>query len=340
MSGGWSSADLKRTSVLRRVPSLGNRHYLSAPGHEGDVCAFEVGRTASSIVVEAVSGRAMTLVPGDVFLAAPGHRESTRWVVGGVPAEGLTPGSDYWVLAESGVIGELIGDSPREKGHLAQVSYVGRVCDDQGEPLNIRQFTASPLRPSTDYGAPIFLVLGTSAEVGKTTAGVAVLRALLQKGHETIVALKATGTSSLTEIARYRDFGAAQVFDCVDFGLPTTYPSIREDAGEIFDAALDVCLSVPTDGIVMECGGDLFGANVPVFLDCLKSRRSALKVVLTAPDTLAALGAIGVLREIGYCVDLITGPCTDTPTLQERTQKMCGIPAVNMAKSRGQVAPI
>ncbi|MFX7167278.1 hypothetical protein ABTI49_19710, partial [Acinetobacter baumannii] len=80
----------------------------------------------------------MALAPGDLFFGTPGDRESTRWVVGSVPSGGLRPGSSYWVLSESGVVGELIGDSPLEKGHLAQVTYRGAVLGDDGEVLDLR----------------------------------------------------------------------------------------------------------------------------------------------------------------------------------------------------------
>src|SRR5690349_5004504 len=122
MNGRTLPADAKRTSVLRRVPVLDAGRYFVVPGFEGDVCAFQMTPEASPIVVEAASGRPMELVPGDIFLATPGYRESTRWVVGGIPQGGLVPGSNYWVLAQSGVIGELIGDSPRQKGHLGRVT--------------------------------------------------------------------------------------------------------------------------------------------------------------------------------------------------------------------------
>jgi hypothetical protein len=39
-----------------------------------------------------------------------------------------------------------------------------------------------------------------------------------------VIAFKATGTSGITEIGAYQDYGAAHLFDYVDFGLPTTYP--------------------------------------------------------------------------------------------------------------------
>jgi hypothetical protein len=215
--------------------------------------------------------------------------------VAAFPAVGSFPGDDYRVLADCGIVGELIDDPALETGHLARVRYLGAVCADRGETLNIRQF-ALTRSSETDRNTPVYLLLGTSGDVGKTTAGVAVLRALRMKGHTTVVALKAIGTASLGEIMRYRDFGAAQPFDCVDFGLPTTYPSGREGIGDIFANALDFYLSLSAKALLVECGGDLFGANVPDFLACLKARCSHLKIVLAAAD---ALGAVG--RERGTC---------------------------------------
>ena len=291
---------------------------------------------ANPIVLESVSGRAMTMAPGDVFLATPGHRESTRWVVGCVPAGGLISGSNYWVLADSGVVGELIGDSPLAKRHLGQVKYHGAVVDDAGQVLTLGQSAMNIDDAAADHSAPLFLILGTSAEVGKTTAGISVLRALRHKGHGTIVALKATGTSSVTEILRYKDFGAAHVFDCVDFGLPTTYPSGRDGMDVVFARSLAAILSIASDAVLVECGGDILGGNVPVFLDCLKRRRSEVRIILAAADALGALGGKRVLEDMGLTISLITGPCSDTPTLRQRTESLCGIPAVNMAQGGGQ----
>jgi hypothetical protein len=35
---------------------------------------------------------------------------------------------------------------------------------------------------------------------------------------------------------------------------------------------------------------------------------------------------------MGLKVDLVTGPCTDTPTALARTQTLCGVTAMNMAR--------
>jgi hypothetical protein len=335
MSGGNLPPNVKRISALRRIPPLEKIRFRAERGGEGDVCAFSLPPDALPITVEAPTGRLLTIAPGDAFLATPGYREARLWAVGGIPAGGLVPGDDYWVLADSGVVGELISYSSLEMGHLGRVRYLGAVCDDRGETLNIRQFGVTGAG-ETDHNAPVYLILGTSGEIGKTTAGVAVLRALRMKGHATVIALKATGTSSFTEIARYLDFGAAEAFDCIDFGLPTTYPVGRQGIIDFLGNALDFCFSLPADAVVVECAGDPVSANAPEFLSCLKARRSDLKIILAAADALGALGAKQALAEIGLAISLITGPCTDTPTLRERTEALCGIPAINLAGSPDQ----
>jgi hypothetical protein len=331
MTGGLRPAGIKWTSVLRRVPPLPTIRPVAARGREGDICAFKLVAEASPTVVEAVSGRAMTLVPGDVFLATPGFRESTRWAAGSVPKAGLTPGRNYWMLADSGVIGELAGAGPLAQNYLQQVEYLGSICRNDGQALNIRHFAAPLPEHPADHGAPVFLVLGTSAEVGKTTAAISVLRALHHKRHSSVVALKATGTSSFSELATYQDFGAAHAFDCIDFGLPTTYPSNRRGISRVFERALDLSLSIPADAVIIECGGDMLGANVPFFLRALKRRRRDTKVILVAADALGALAGKRMLNKMGFAVTLIAGPCTDTPTLQRRTEDLCGTPTMNMA---------
>src|SRR5262249_942436 len=324
---------------LRRVPPLGTIRLRSVCGSEGDICAFDLPHDASPIRVESPTGRMMTIAPGDAFLATPGYRAARRLVVGCIPDGGLVPGNSYWVLSESGVIGELISHppishAPVELQHLGRVRYLGAVCGDEGETLNIRQFGVTGLG-GTDRNTPVYLILGTSSEVGKTTAGVAVLRPLRLQGHA-VVALKATGTSSFTEIAKYLDYGAAEAFDCIDFGFPTTYPVGRREISNIFCNALDYCLSLPADALVVECAGDPVSANAPELLSCLKARRSDIKVTLAAADALGAMGAKRALAEIGLKISLITGPCTDTPILREWTEALCRIPATNLARGLDQ----
>jgi hypothetical protein len=330
LEGGALPRNVKTTSVLRRVCLPPELYYVKVHGLEGQVCAFQLA-TSSKIFIEAVSGRLQTLLPGDVFLATPGHRESNIVLVGGVPKEGLVPEKMYWVISDSGVVGELITRTALAKRFLGEAKYLGIVVGHEGRPLTLRHFAVPAVDHFKDHGATLCLIVGTGPEVGKTTAGIGVLRTFLAKGDTTIIVLKATGTSSFAEIANYMDHGATQAFDCVDFGLPTTYPSNRRGMERIFDRALDNCLAMPADAIVIECGGDMLAANIPVFLRRLKRRRSNVRVVLAAADPLGAWGGTQMLRKAGLPADLITGPCTDTPASQQRTQSLCKTPCLNMA---------
>ena len=231
--------DIKRTSALRRLPPLHEIRLQREPATEGDVCAFELPADSAPITVESPTGRMMAIAPRDVFLATPGWLQSRRMAVGGIPADGLVPGGHYWVLSYSGVVGELIScHSASELRHLGRVQYLGAVCRDRDGPLNIRQFAVTDTA-GTDCNAPVYLMLGTSSEVGKTTAAVSVLRALRKQGHTTVVALKATGLPAIAEIAQYLDFGASQAFDCIDFGLPTTFPPGRPGIANFLGNMLD-----------------------------------------------------------------------------------------------------
>jgi len=49
-------------------------------------------------------------------------------------------------------------------------------------------------------------------------------------------------------------------------------------------------------------------------------------------DALGAMGAKRALAEIGLAISLITGPCTDKPILLEWTERLCGIPAMNLTR--------
>jgi len=47
-----------------------------------------------------------------------------------------------------------------------------------------------------------------------------------------------------------------------------------------------------------------------------------------------------MLKEMGLTVSLITGPCTDTHTLRQRTEALCRTPALNMAGRGNEGVPL
>src|SRR5262245_48468463 len=160
MLGGKLPADVKKTSALRRIPPLSALHYVKAPAKEGHICAFRLATESSPIVVEDTFGRAMTLVPGDLFLGTPGYRRSTRLVVGGTPKRGLIPGGKYWVISECGAVGNLIAGVPITKTFVSQARYLGAVTGDGSRILSLRDFAIDRPRRPIDRKAPLYLITG------------------------------------------------------------------------------------------------------------------------------------------------------------------------------------
>ena len=148
MRGGTLPADVKKTSALRRIPSLPALRYVKAHATEGQVCAFRLATQSSPIVVEDTFGRAMTLAPGDFFLGTTGYRESTRWVI-----------------SDCGVVGNLVADTPMSKTFVGQARYLGAVVGEERQPLGLGDFAVQRARRSADRKAPLYIIAGTSAEV-------------------------------------------------------------------------------------------------------------------------------------------------------------------------------
>lgn len=232
-----------------------------------------------------------------------------------------------WVRRHSvsGLAGLLV-----RRGAVAQAKYLGAVVGATGQPLNVRHVAVRAPPDATDAGAPVHPLLGTAVEVGKTTGGLSLLRTLLGTGYVDVCVLKATGATPVGEAEIYSDVGATRVSDWLEFGIPTTFPSGRQDAAAIFDQALDVCLSSRARAILIECGGNFLRTSVPEFLQCLMARRSDFTTLLAASDSFGAVGGTRALKDMGVRVDLITGPSTDTPAARQRTEAMCGVPARNM----------
>jgi hypothetical protein len=89
--------------------------------------------------------------------------------------------------------------------------------------------------------------------------------------------------------------------------------------------------------LLIECGGDFLGTCVPEFLRCLSPRRPNPTTILVASDVSGAVGAKRLLEGMGVTPNLVTGPCTDTPTSRRRTEVICGIPARSMRLSELEI---
>lgn len=328
----WDHERAKWASCLRRVvrSEIKSFHYRQPRAGDVLVCKVETADLMGAFT-EDCSGRLQALFPGDVLLTTVAYRESTRWTVGTVPSwDVYEVGRRLTVLSVQGIVGELKELGEPTNGAI-EVSVLGVAADADGESINIARYSVLESRPlrGTSRAPATILITGSSSETGKTTAGLTVVRTLLRHGQRVTV-LKATGTGSILESRLYADAGAL-VFDTVDFGLATTYPNGTLSIQEQFSAWLDYLSRLLTDVLVVECGGDPIGANVPSLIAAVQRQMPVLIHISAASDAMAALGLCRWFESTGISVDLICGRCTDTAFMTERVKQLTGIPAENLA---------
>ena len=333
IQNNWAKT-AKWASCLRTVPRNKVRRFEQRMLHAGDVvvCRVEVAAFPHS-AIEDSSGRLQSLFPGDILVTTVANRESTRWNVGKVPEDDVCrSGRQLTILSIQGIIGDLTESASDAQEFATHVTVLGVAISDTAANMNISNYAITPLQYDRPTQLPLtILITGSSAEAGKTTAGINIVRCLIREGHD-VIALKATGTASIIERQIYADAGASHVIDPIDFGLATTYSS--EEQGCIkgrFLGCLYHIANLNCSSLVVECGGDPIGANVPLFLTALRECGAPQFHVSSASDCLAALGLITLFQTINLPVNMFCGRCTDTTLLKNRTTTLTGISSLNLA---------
>ena len=174
------------------------------------------------------------------------------------------------------------------------------------------------LKPS----APVVLVLGTSAEVGKTTSAAAIIRALKAEGRE-VGATKFSGTGRMRDIRALADIGALPWLDFPDVGLATTYTSPERFIPAIY-TLFNLVNSGRPEVIVAEAGGDPIEANVSTFLADKNLMEHVRTAVIVAGDVMGMMGPIDYLHKFAPDLAIVLAqPKGRNPTTtRERVQSL------------------
>jgi hypothetical protein len=285
----------------------------------GDLVVAEVLEDgAVPYSLEAPTGRNVEVLPGDFIVGALGRRCATLQIVGDWRAVG--PDLRMDALSMAGVLGRCTSAAlPRPpiaalryRGHVVSGREPSRLCDF------VRPATGAPLT------APVVLIVGTSMEAGKTTAGKAVVRSLKRLGLR-VAAAKLTGVGRYRDILAMGDSGADAILDFVDVGLPSTATPRAE-----FEPALRTLLSrladTRPDVVVAEAGASpLEPYNGDVAVEMLQKRVRC--TILCASDPYAV---VGVMQAFHTRPDLISGRATSTEAGIALIERLTGVPALNL----------
>ncbi len=266
---------------------------------EGAVVVVEaVSREGSIRSVENQAGREVALYQGDRFVGVLANRRSSTSEYGHVPAP-CAPGAlpELDLLSHGGVIGQGLSIPPcRAACGFTKVKVLGALMHG-GRAVFLRDLCSAPVAPRPAPAVPTILVCGSAAEVGKTTACTALIRALKRHGLS-VGGAKLTGTGRLRDILGMRDAGADHVLDFPSVGLATTYtaPAAVLDAARAILSDLD---SRGCDIVVAELGGDIIEACADhLLLDSALAKRTHA-IVHVAGDVIGIIGAAELYRRAG-----------------------------------------
>ncbi len=314
---------LTMTSVAR-IADFGERpvEALEIPRQEWETGDYVIGEVLDEgsvpYEIEAPSGRAVEVVPGDLIVGALGRRAATLQIVGDWRAVG--DDRRLQTLSRAGVVGRCtsVATPPPPIAALAYRGHASR----GGSKARMADFVAE--QEPAELRAPVVLIFGTSMSAGKTIAAKRIIRILKHHGLR-VAAAKLTGVGRYRDVLAMGDAGADAIADFVDAGLPSTAVKV-----EAFRAAAERLLSMLArtrpDVVVVEAGASpLEPYNGAAAIELLGDRIGFS--VLCASDPYAVVGVIGAF---GAKPDLVSGVATSTAAGIELIDGLVGLPALNM----------
>lgn len=322
------------TSLVKRVAFQDNLNLMldDSPFKEGEVVAVEVqdavgyavgGGLLTSSFIEDIYGGVRVLSPGARVVTVVGSRESTFWTVADLSAR-----RDFkmQLVSLAGLCSHLVSGSTK----TINVQVLGRVVDADDKPINIKDNSLSFTRAHRVERRKATVFVGTSAEVGKTTSLLHVLRRLRQSQPQVpILAIKLSGTPSEAEINMYRSYGATEVLNLVDLGFPSSYTS---DKALLMNRVSEMIASIgfaSAAHVLIELGGDVIGGTNEELLQLINKTVNA-NYVIAAFDCFGAESCTRFLRDRDIHAAALTGKCTANTVVKKRTQHLCSLPALSV----------
>ena len=273
------------------------------------------------------SGRMILNMKGDLLVGAFGSRAATLEGVG----DWKEIGTDLRMqaLTGAGLFGKATSKSPFMPDWI-ELRYHGHVIRDNSK-LTMPQFARSG--SGADLQIPVILIVGTSMSAGKTTTGRILIHELARAGLR-IGGAKLTGASRYRDVLSFLDAGAAEIFDFVDVGLPSTVcpveqyrQALRQLLGSIADHELDVLVAEAGASPLEPYNGETAIRELGDRIRC---------IVLCASDPYAV---VGVKTAFNLHPDFVAGPATATAAATALVRRLSGLYALDLT-DRGNMAPL
>ena len=301
----------------------------------GDVGLFEVLRIGKHKNVQGSTKRNITIMPGDLIMAAFGTRYATEQFEGYLP-ERLD--EELHILGAGGTVGVLASmhNKFRDIGPTS-LRFAGFAVDHFGQIINtksIKRKLQVPFSGTAAAATKVILSLGSSMDSGKTTSAAYLVHGLKKAGMK-VAYIKLTGTVYTKDADLAWDLGADVVADFGDFGFPSTYLCSEEELLSLYESLIKSVLHCQPDYVVIEVADGLYQRETKMLLQSNSFINTVDKVIFSAGDSLAALNGVQLLKRWGIHPLFLSGLLTASPLLIQEVKENCSIPVFTIEDLAG-----
>lgn len=311
----------KRAFSTRNVPVEAMQTLVSgdvAP-RPGDLVLARVDRLRQHLRLELPDGRRTRLFRGDHVLVCYGNRYAPDQYESLVP-ESLAPCD----LVAAGGIASLVRHRHPGIKRATQITPLGLVGNKAGSVLNVGAWKID-CGNQKPRNVPLFLVVGSSMNSGKTTTAARIVRGLVLDGFK-VGAMKVTGTGSGGDLWHFLDAGASCALDFTDAGHASTY-GLNHDSVLGIVALLGTSISNQhVDAIVVEVADGLLQAETNALLHNALFRNQISGVFHAAVDVHSAIYGVDYLQKLGYNLIAVSGVVSSSPLARNEFIDACDVP--------------
>ncbi len=312
--------------TTRRVPHEQARTLVrsgNAP-EAGDLVLARVDVIGHHAGLQLVHGRRRQMFPGDEIVVAYGNRYACNQFEAVIP-DTLGP---CHLVAGGGIASRATCWHDRIVRGPTHITPIGLLGDANGQVLNLRDFALAPRSELPAEAPPVFAVLGTAMDAGKTQTAAYLVRGLRAAGMKPGYA-KVTGTGAGGDTWLLRDAGAEPVVDFTDAGLPTTYLCDPATIERTLSTLVGHLAVKGSDAIVIEIADGVFQRETAALLRSSAFAASVDGIVVAARDAMGASAANHMLRDNPVPIVALSGLLSAAPLQCREATAMTGIDVFN-----------
>jgi hypothetical protein len=228
------------------------------------------------------------------------------------------------IVSIGGVVGQVASMNATSLPPTT-IEFLGRLADDEGRPLHMRQFQGLPPETHEYRGATTILSLGAGMDSGKTTTAAHLVRSLTQAGH-VVGAAKLTGTACGKDANLLYDAGAVAVFDFTHAGWPSTANLSLGELMSISDKIRSALAVHEPEFVILEIADGIVQRETAMMLADPDFHDSIDAVMFSGRGALSCDAGVRRLNALGYNVLATGGPVANSRLSTAEAEACCELP--------------